>query len=238
MSSPTAIPKHLNPTSADGGDDPEILAQLAIMTAPFAPEQATEDIDRRLAAATFLAERAVRSEAERHSIVAQISPKSEVGSEIDPRVQRFLDDAEDFEKLLSNTDNVSEEEQDEVVSALAQELITLWVGRTAANFKPTTPEELPSTEVDSSSTTVENEGIRQNEEPAIEFPAEMGVREVTRRLRRLGWVRRDGNGGHVRFENEEGRNVRFGINHGSILRASLKADLRHAGIGFRDFMSD
>jgi predicted RNA binding protein YcfA (HicA-like mRNA interferase family) len=238
MPSTTAYSEHRNPTSSGGGDDPELQAQLAIMTAPFAPEQATEDIDRRLAAATYLAERAVHSESERRSIVAGISPESERDSETDPHVQKFLDDAEDFNILLSSTDGISEAEQDEVVSALAEDLITLWVGRTAAKYIPASPDKETSTEDASSSVKVERERIGQSEEPAIEFPAEMGVREVTRRLRRLGWVRRDGNGGHVRFQNENGRIVRFGINHGEILRASLKADLRHAGISAREFMSD
>lgn len=238
MSSTTAISEHRNPTSSGVGDESELQVQLGILIAPFAPEQATEDIDRRLAAATYLAERAVHSESERRSIVAGISPGSEIDSEIDPDVQRFLDDAKDFNILLSNTDDVSEAEQDEVVSALAQDLITLWVGRTAAKYIPASPDKETPTEDGSSSATVESERIGQSEELATEFPAVMDAPEVTRRLRRLGWVRRNGNGGHVRFQNEDGRIVRFGINHGEIPRGSLKADLRHAGISATEFMSD
>lgn len=238
MSSTTAISEHRNPTSSSGGDNSELQAQLAIMTAPFTPEQATEDIDRRLAAATYLAERAVHSEAERRSIVAGISPGLEIDSETDSDVQEFLSNAEEFNTLLSNTDDVSEAERDEVVSALAQDLITLWVGRTAAKYKPATPDNETPTEDGSSSAMAESERIGQSEELATEFPAVMGVREVTRRLRRLGWIRQDGNGGHVRFVNAEGRASRFGINHGEIRRGSLKADLRHAGINPAEFMAD
>lgn len=137
--------------------------------------------------------------------------------------------------------------KDDVVEELAKEFISVWGERTGRKYSGPIGIEIDSKtgkltnqnkDKDSDSVEKTTEKASIPNVPAIEFPVVMDANEVTRRLRRLGWVRRNGNGGHVRFQNEDGRIVRFGINHGEIPRGSLRADLRHAGISAEEFMSD
>lgn len=129
-------------------------------------------------------------------------------------------------------------EKDEEISLLVNDFIATWGEQANRKYGPTKYAIDKTTNKTIEHEESVDEASSDVDEPAVEFPAVMSAHEVTRRLRRLGWVRRDGNGGHVRFQDEDGRIVRFGINHGDIPRGSLRADLRHAGISFAEFMLD